>query len=130
MMPLPWSFIGCIAMALAVMSGAFGAHALKAQLSPEMLSIWETSARYHVYHSAALFAVDLAQLLSPAGAPRSPWLQVAGWLFVAGLILFCGSLYVLALTEKRWLGAITPLGGLAWIVGWLCLAYALWSSRG
>ena len=125
---MPWTLIGSIVMALAVISGAFGAHALKARLPAEMLAIWETAARYHVYHGLAFFALVLVRLESRA--PREGALNAAGWLFLAGLVLFCGSLYALALTEKRWLGAITPLGGLAWIAGWLCLAGAAWAGRG
>lgn len=116
---------GSVAMALAVAFGAFGAHALKAVLTPEMLAIWETGNRYHVYHALGLFAVDLVRLLAiQAGRPLPGAATVAGWLFLVGLVLFSGSLYTLAYTGIRWLGAITPLGGVSWIVGWLCLAYA------
>ena len=126
-----FSFYGSLAMALAVGMGAFGAHALKGILPPESLTIWETSNRYHVYHALALFLVDLVRLwLIQAGKVPPASLMTAGWLFLAGLVLFSGSLYTLAFTGVRWLGAITPLGGLSWIIGWLCLAYAIRSSQG
>ncbi|MBC7543322.1 MAG: DUF423 domain-containing protein [Candidatus Sericytochromatia bacterium] len=126
-----FSFYGALAMALAVGMGAFGAHALKGVLSPESLTIWETANRYHVYHAFALFLVDLGRLwLQQAGKVPPAALSTAGWLFLAGLVLFSGSLYTLAFTGIRWLGAITPLGGVSWIIGWLCLAYAFRSSQG
>jgi uncharacterized membrane protein YgdD (TMEM256/DUF423 family) len=121
-----FAFWGSVAMALAVALGAFGAHALKATLSPEMLAVWETGNRYHVYHALGLFAVELVRIwLLLAGKTAPGALTVAGWLFLAGLVLFSGSLYTLAYTGIRWLGAITPLGGTSWIIGWLCLAYAI-----
>jgi uncharacterized membrane protein YgdD (TMEM256/DUF423 family) len=114
-------------MALAVVLGAFGAHALKAVLTPEMLTIWETGNRYHVYHALGLFVVAFVGLWAQATGKTPPApLSIAGWLFVAGLFLFSGSLYTLAYTGIRWLGAITPLGGVSWIAGWLALA---WASR-
>ena len=121
-----FAFLGSLAMALAVALGAFGAHALKGTLSAESLGIWETANRYQVYHGLGLFAVELVRLwLIQAGKPIPGLLSTTGWLFVAGIVLFCGSLYLLAFTGIRWLGAITPLGGLSWIIGWLCLAYAI-----
>jgi uncharacterized membrane protein YgdD (TMEM256/DUF423 family) len=121
-----FAFWGSVAMALAVAMGAFGAHALKATLTPEMLTIWETGNRYHVYHALGLFAVELIRIWAlQAGKVPPGALTVAGWLFIVGLLLFSGSLYTLAFTGIRWLGAITPLGGTSWIIGWLCLAYAI-----
>ncbi len=111
-----------LAGALAVMLGAFGAHALREQLSADLLNTFETGVRYHVYHALALFAVVLAL----SRGYDANWATLAGWLFVAGMILFSGSLYVLAITGVRWLGAITPFGGLAFIAGWLALAVAAW----
>jgi uncharacterized membrane protein YgdD (TMEM256/DUF423 family) len=104
---------------VAVGAGAFGAHGLRARLSPELLAVFETAARYQMYHALALLAVAWAVTRWPGALP-----QWAGWLFVAGTVLFSGSLYLLALTGIRWLGAITPLGGLAFLAGWLCLLLA------
>jgi uncharacterized membrane protein YgdD (TMEM256/DUF423 family) len=98
-----------------VVLGAFGAHALKATLSPEALSVWQTAVQYHFWHALALLATP--QL---AGA----WARAAGWLFVAGVLLFSGSLYALALDAPRALGMVTPLGGLALVLGWLAFAVA------
>lgn len=112
--------LGAISAFLAVAAGAFGAHGLKDRLSPEMLAIFETGARYQMYHALALMATAWAQTrFSGSGI-----VTTAGWLFVIGTLVFSGSLYVLSLTETRWLGAITPIGGLAFLAGWLCLAYA------
>jgi len=112
-------FLGLGAMSgfVAVAAGAFGAHALRDRLSAEYLAVFETAARYQMYHALALLAVALLLSLRPSGT-----LQWAGWLFVVGTTLFCGSLYALALTGTRWLGAITPLGGIAFLAGWIFLA--------
>jgi uncharacterized membrane protein YgdD (TMEM256/DUF423 family) len=114
---------GAVSALLSVAAGAFGAHALKGRLGTDMLAVFETGARYQMYHALALIAV--ASLHG-----RWPWalVSVAGWLFVAGILLFSGSLYMLALSGQRWLGAITPLGGLAFMTGWLCLAIVAWKS--
>ena len=111
--------VGALAGFLAVTFGAFGAHALRGRLSPEMLAVFETGVRYHMYHALAL-------LLVSAMMPRiGGWLVVAsGWLFTAGIVLFSGSLYVLAFTGITIFGAITPIGGLAFLAGWACLAIA------
>jgi uncharacterized membrane protein YgdD (TMEM256/DUF423 family) len=113
-------FAGALAGATAVAFGAFGAHALRARLSPEMLAVFETGVRYHMYHALALLAV--AALAARMDAGRL--LPAAGWLFTAGIVLFSGSLYALALTGVTVLGAITPLGGVAFIAGWICLLVA------
>jgi uncharacterized membrane protein YgdD (TMEM256/DUF423 family) len=113
--------LGALLAALAVAAGAFGAHGLRGRLSPEMLAVYETGVRYQMYHSLALLAVAWAVPRWP-GVPAA----LAGWLFVAGIVVFSGSLYGLALSDLRWLGAITPLGGLAFIAGWLLLAWAAW----
>ena len=110
--------LGALAMALAVALGAFGAHALKARLAPEVLDIWRTGVTYHAWHALALVAVGLLML----HAPGSGALRVAGWLFAAGIVLFGGSLYALALGAPRALGAVTPFGGLAFIAGWVAFA--------
>jgi uncharacterized membrane protein YgdD (TMEM256/DUF423 family) len=108
-------------MALFVAAGAFGAHGLKDRLSEQALGWWETGARYHAWHAMALFVVDWLH-------HRGLRVRTSGLLMVAGLLLFSGSLYVMALTGQRWLGAVTPLGGTAWIIGWIGLAVA--AARG
>lgn len=109
--------IGALSGALAVALGAFGAHALRGRLTPELLETFETGVRYEMYHALALLGVALALARWP-----SNWIGIAGWLFVAGTLLFSGSLYLLALTGLRGFGAVAPFGGLAFIVGWLLLA--------
>lgn len=109
--------LGCVFGFLAVAAGAFGAHALRARLGAEMLAVWETAARYQMYHALALLAVAMAAARAPAGG----W-TAAGWLFTAGIVIFSGSLYLLALSGTRWLGAITPIGGLCLLAGWIALA--------
>lgn len=116
--------LGAISAALAVALGAFAAHGLRSRISPDALATFETGARYHMYHALALFAVAWACARWP-----SAWTSAAGWSFVAGTVLFSGSLYLLAVTGLRALGAITPLGGLAFILGWLALAWAAWTAR-
>ena len=109
--------LGALFALAAVAAGAFGAHALRDRLTPERLAVFETAARYEMYHALALVAVAWAVTRWPG--PLPVW---AGWLFVAGTVLFSGSLYLLALTGTRWWGAVTPLGGVALLSGWLCLA--------
>ncbi len=117
---------GSVAALLGVVLGAFGAHALRDRLSPDLLAVFETGVRYHFYHALALFAAAYAASRWPDGSGG-----LAGWCFLAGLALFSGSLYLLALTGVRWLGAITPLGGVAFIAGWVALAWtATRSSSG
>ncbi len=108
--------LGAVSAMLAVGAGAFGAHALRARISPEHLAIFETGARYQIYHALALLAEAWAVSRWPGSLP-----VFAGWLFVLGSILFSGSLYILALTGVRWWGAVTPIGGLAFLGGWVCL---------
>ncbi|MBS0581377.1 MAG: DUF423 domain-containing protein [Proteobacteria bacterium] len=107
-----------ILLALATACGAFGAHALKSQLAPDRLQVWETAVRYHFFQSLGLLAVGLALRGLDNGA-----LRAAAALVALGIVLFCGSLYALSFGGPRLLGMITPLGGLAWIVGWLCFAW-------
>lgn len=107
---------------LAVAFGAFGAHALKGRLDDYALGVFQTAVQYHFYHSLALLAVGVLAL----SQGHSGLLRSSGLLFVLGIILFSGSLYCLSLTEIKWLGAVTPLGGLAFIAGWVCLAAAAW----
>lgn len=116
--------VGAISALVAVGAGAFGAHGLKNRLDAEMLAVFETGARYQMYHALALIACAWAATRWPGAAS----VTAAGWLFVAGTLMFSGSLYLLSLTGVRWLGAITPLGGLAFLAGWLCLAWAGWKS--
>jgi uncharacterized membrane protein YgdD (TMEM256/DUF423 family) len=111
--------LGACSAFLAVAAGAFGAHGLRARLTPELLAVFETAARYQMYHALGLLAVAWAVTRWPGSL--AGW---AGWLFVAGTMIFSGSLYALALTGVRWLGAITPLGGVAFLAGWICLALA------
>ena len=111
--------IGALTGFIGVTLGAFGAHALRSRLSPEMLVVFETGVRYQMYHAFAILIVAL--MLGRMGG----WLiSTAGWLFAAGIVLFSGSLYLLALTGVTVLGAITPIGGLALLLGWACLALA------
>ena len=133
-----FSVLGALSAALAVAAGAFGAHALRARVEPRMLEVFETAARYQMYHALGLFAV--AWVISRAVqataigtgavagamvAPGATFAVVAGWLFVAGTLLFSGSLYAMTLTGMRALGAITPIGGVCFIAGWVCLAVAV-----
>ena len=113
--------IGALSAFLAVAAGAFGAHALRARLSPDLLAIFETGARYQMYHALALLFVAWASSRWPGDA-----LLLAGWFFASGTVLFSGSLYALALTGMRWMGAITPLGGVAFLLGWLFLSWGVW----
>lgn len=114
--------IGAVSGFVAVAAGAFGAHALRARLAPDLLAVFETGARYQMYHALALLAVALfVGRWQAAQAPQAVW---AGWLFVAGTLVFSGSLYALALTGARWWGAVTPVGGVAFLAGWLLLAWA------
>jgi len=119
-----WFAIGAWLGALGVSLGAFGAHGLKARVSPEMVAVWETGARYHVIHALALLATAWACDRWPGAFANG-----AGWLFLAGIVVFSGSLYALALTGARALGAITPLGGLCFIAAWVCLALAAMRGR-
>ncbi len=119
-----WVWIGSVLGFLGVAAGAFGAHGLRAILSPERLQIFEVAVRYQMYHALALLGVGI--LLARLSTDGSVWLSAAGWLFVAGAVLFSGSLYALSLSGTTWLGAITPLGGLAFLAGWLALAVGVW----
>lgn len=134
----------------AVAAGAFGSHALRTQLSDRALEIFETGVRYQMYHALALLAVGLwlsfITLMAPTvfygnnivtGAVVSPeqiksvtlWLTIAGYAFIGGILVFSGSLYILSVTNIRWLGAVTPLGGACFLVGWSCLAIAAYQTR-
>ena len=113
--------LGSLAMMFAVGLGAFGAHGLKDKLSADMLAVYRTGVDYHFYHALGLLALGMIA----AHLPESDLVKWSGALMAAGIVLFSGSLYLLALTGTRWLGAITPVGGAAWIVAWALLAAAL-----
>ena len=112
---------GSLMAFLAVALGAFAAHGLKARLSPEMLAIFETGVRYQMYHALGLFAVAWAAARWPQSNAA-----LAGWSLIFGIVIFSGSLYLLSFTGMRWLGAITPVGGVAFLIGWLLLAWTVW----
>lgn len=116
MEPLFWVRAGGLLMLLDVALGAFGAHGLKQRISPEMLAVFETGARYQAYHALALFVVAWLASQWPG---RS--VDAAGWCFVAGIVIFSGSLYALAISGVKALGAVTPIGGLLLMAGWLCV---------
>jgi uncharacterized membrane protein YgdD (TMEM256/DUF423 family) len=118
-MPRTFVLIGALAGVVGVALGAFGAHGLRSRLSSEMLAVFETGVRYQMYHALALLALGA---LSPLIQGRLA--VIAGWAFTVGIAIFSGSLYILALTDIRILGAITPLGGVAFLIGWACLAIA------
>jgi uncharacterized membrane protein YgdD (TMEM256/DUF423 family) len=115
----PLVVAGALNAAFAVAAGAFGAHALRERLTPRALEIFDTGARYQMYHA-------LAMILAGLIASRLAGANIAGWIFQAGIVLFAGSLYALALTDVKILGAITPLGGVAFLVGWGLLAWTAW----
>jgi len=115
---------GSLFGALAIGAGAFGAHLLKQRVAPPMLEVFNTAARYQLIHAVALLVVALL-----AHQSRRRAVVFAGWGFVGGVLLFSGSLYVLALSGARWFGAITPIGGVLLIAGWLALAWSAWRPR-
>ena len=112
---------GCLLALAAVVLGAFGAHGLKARLAPEMLAVYQTGVQYHMYHALGLLLVGLAFF----HLPDSTALRASGWLMATGVLLFSGSLYALALSGERWLGAVAPVGGTAFILAWGALAWAV-----
>jgi uncharacterized membrane protein YgdD (TMEM256/DUF423 family) len=117
----PWIALGALNAAIAVAAGAFGAHGLRERLDARALEVFETGARYQMYHALAMI---LAGILASSALARGA--HIAGWLFQVGIVVFSGSLYALALTGTKGLGAITPLGGLAFLVGWVWLAWSAW----
>ena len=112
-------FLGALSAFAAVAAGAFGAHALRAQLTPELLGVFETAARYQMYHALALIGVAVVSAHAPFRITAA-----AGWFFTWGTVLFSGSLYFLALTGITWFGAVTPIGGFFFLAGWVCLVGA------
>jgi uncharacterized membrane protein YgdD (TMEM256/DUF423 family) len=120
-----------VLLALATVCGAFGAHTLKAHLAPERLQLWDTALRYHFFQALGLIGVGLTLRSVEHGALRAAAaLRAAVTLLAAGILLFSGSLYALSLGAPRFLGLLTPLGGLAWISAWLLYAWAVWRERG
>jgi uncharacterized membrane protein YgdD (TMEM256/DUF423 family) len=117
--------IGAILAGLSVVGGAFGSHLLREKLSADFLSAFETGVRYQMYHALALIAIAWVH----SRWPRVE-IQIAGWCFVAGVALFCGSIYALVLSHHGWIGAVTPLGGLAFISGWALLFWGVWKNGG
>jgi uncharacterized membrane protein YgdD (TMEM256/DUF423 family) len=120
-MPRVFAVAGSLSACVAVLAGAFGAHALRQRLPSDLLAAFETGVRYQMYHALALLAVAWAVTQWPAAPVRA-----AGWLFIGGTALFSGSLYLLALTGAGWWGAVTPLGGVLFLAGWLLLAVGIW----
>ena len=120
-----WFATGAALCGLGVLLGAFGAHGLRARLTPELLATYEIGIRYHLSHALGLFAVAWAMERWP-----STWIGAAGGLFVAGITIFSGSLYLLSITGTRWLGAITPIGGVCFIAGWVALAVGALRNSG
>ena len=118
-----FAVLGALLAFLGVGLGAFGAHALRARLTPADLDIFETGVRYQMYHALALFCVAWAATRWPGGLAHA-----AGWCFVVGVLVFSGSLYTLVLTGQRWMGAITPLGGVALLLGWALLAWRIFKG--
>jgi uncharacterized membrane protein YgdD (TMEM256/DUF423 family) len=116
-----WLAIGGISAGIGVALGAFAAHGLKGRVAPDLLAVFETGVRYQMYHSLALVAVGALAARAPGA-----WLERAGWAFLLGIAIFSGSLYLLVLTDARWLGAVTPLGGLAFLAGWAAFVAAVW----
>lgn len=110
-------------LALAVILGAFGAHALKSKIEPDLLQVYKTGVEYHFYHALGLLLVGIIALNMPSGL-----INWSALLLFAGIVLFSGSLYLLAITGIKWLGAITPLGGLSFIAGWILLILAVWKK--
>ena len=114
--------LGSLNALLGVALGAFGAHGLRSKVTTEMLTVWQTGVQYHLIHALGLVLIGILCSLLPG----APLVRTAGWFLVAGSLLFSGSLYVLVLTGVRTFGMITPLGGVAFLIGWLLLALAVW----
>jgi uncharacterized membrane protein YgdD (TMEM256/DUF423 family) len=117
---MTWIRVGAVIGGLGVIAGAFGAHGLEGKLDSRGFEVFETAARYQMYHAPALLAVGLLAMIGRRGTA----LNIAGWSFTLGVLIFSGTLYALAFTGIRWLGMITPIGGLALIAGWFALAIA------
>lgn len=118
-----WIIIGAVLAGISVIAGAFGAHGLKPRISPNYLAIYETAVQYHMFHSLALIVLGLIGFYINQHVVYLP-----GIFILTGIIIFSGSLYCLVLTNLRWFGAITPIGGVSFVVGWIWLAYNVWRS--
>src|SRR6056297_1912255 len=116
-------FLGAISAFIGVAAGAFGAHGLEDRLTAERLSVFEIGVRYQMYHAFGLIAAAWAYSKWPSNL-----MKTGAWLFVIGTVLFSGSLYLLSMSGLKWFGAITPFGGLAFLAGWICLAWGAWRS--
>lgn len=116
--------LGSINAMLAVVFGAFGAHALRSRIDEYLLKVFHTGVEYHFYHALGLILIGIIALNIPSNA----WMKSAGWMMFAGIILFSGSLYLLSILNLRWLGMITPIGGLLFILSWLCLTIAIFKN--
>lgn len=116
--------LGALLMFVAVALGAFGAHALKARFPADLQAVWQTAVTYHAWHALGLFGIGLLLIQSP----DRPGAALAAWLLLLGIVLFSGSLYAMALTGLKVLGAVTPLGGVAFLAGWLALAWSAWKG--
>ncbi len=116
--------VGCLLAGIGVAAGAFGAHMLKTMLEPPMLAAYDTGTRYQMYHAFGMILAGIAARLF--GDHR---LVTAGWIFTAGMVMFCGSLYGIALAGQKWMGPITPLGGLTFIIGWGLFGWRLWQRK-
>ena len=119
-----WFIAGSIAAGAGVVLGAFGAHALKAMVGTDLLAVFETAVRYQMYHALGLLAVAWA---STRWSPK--WTSASGWLLLVGILVFSGSLYLMVLTGARWLGVVTPIGGVCLIAGWFALAFAAFNGQ-
>lgn len=115
-----FALAGSVLAFIGVGLGAFGAHALRSRIGPDLLATFETGVRYHMYHALALLAC--AWVMDRWPSPQVAW---AGWLFVAGIVVFSGTLYLLTFTGARWWGALTPIGGVALLAAWACLAWGI-----
>jgi len=118
----PFIFLGAINGLLAVAFGAFAAHGLESRLSETLYAVFQTGVQYHAMHALALLMIGILGL----SLPRSAKLQTVGWLMLSGIVLFSGSLYILAISGIKWLGMITPFGGSAFLIGWGLLAWVAW----
>jgi len=118
-----WIITGSVLMSFAILIGAFGAHSLKDKITTEYLTIFETGVKYHIYHALGIIIVSLCGLQFPSVS-----LHFSCILFIVGIILFSGSLYILSITEIKWFGAITPIGGISFILGWMLAAYKLYQG--
>ena len=136
MSPRNWIVVASFSALISVAFGAFGAHALRARLEPRALEVYQTAVHYQMFHSLALFGVGVLALHAQSSSPLSAvgesnmlgLLNIAAWLFTGGILVFSGSLYALAITDIKILGAVTPIGGLGFLAGWATLAWAAWKG--